>query len=210
MMPPPLPSAALMAAAPAQQPARAARSRWLWSGGVVAAATLAALVASAARRPGERAPAGPPVTAAPSRTVHVSLDSIPQGARVTLTASASGGGAERVFGETPVLLELPRGELPVALELTKPGFAPLTFRVIPNQDRDAVAPMERAAPPLAVITPPVPAKRSSRHVPASARAVAPPPAPPPHAPHAATLVPLPGAPAAARPPDPRAMPPARR
>jgi len=145
-----------------------------------------------------------PVGPAPVLTVEITLDSVPQGARVARDPDG------KPLGETPVLLELPRGDLPVVLELTRPGFAPLTFRVIPNQDKDAVAPLERAAPPLAVVTPPMPAKRSSRQLSVSARAVAPLPAPPSHAPHAATMGPMPATTAAVRPADPLATPAARR
>jgi hypothetical protein len=50
-----------------------------------------------------------------------------------------------------VLVELPRGQAAVELTLTKLGFAPLAYKVIPNQDKDVIARLEPAtsAPRLA-------------------------------------------------------------
>jgi hypothetical protein len=69
--------------------------------------------------------------------VRVALDSAPQGATVT---AASGP-----VGKTPVILQLPRSEEVVELKLTKPGFVPLLFKVIPQQDKDVVAKLQRGS-----------------------------------------------------------------
>jgi len=143
------PSAPIFAApAPSPSPSRA--PRWVWvAAGTPALAALALLVVLLARP--SPAPTPPVAVAAapappPSWTVKVALDSIPQGAMV---ASVPEQGSEgKRFGETPVLLELPRGSKPVELLLTKAGFAPVTFRVIPYQDKDVVAPLERLTAPV--------------------------------------------------------------
>jgi eukaryotic-like serine/threonine-protein kinase len=101
--------------------------RWPMALAVAVPAVLAgALAATAVRRP------APMAALAPGPSVTVSLDSLPQGASVT-----GEGGAG--LGETPVLLTLARGEQPVQLMLSKPGFAPTSFKVIPNRDKDAAA-----------------------------------------------------------------------
>ena len=71
------------------------------------------------------------------------LDSTPQGAAVTADATTPGA-APRRLGETPLVQRQPRGETAVALTLTKEGFAPLPFKIVPNRDKEVVAPMERA------------------------------------------------------------------
>jgi hypothetical protein len=68
--------------------------------------------------------------------VRVALDSAPQGATVT--------GAAGPLGKTPLLLNLPRSQEVVELTLTKPGYAPLPYKVIPIQDKDLVANLHRA------------------------------------------------------------------
>ena len=79
----------------------------------------------------------PPAPPPPATTVRVALDSAPQGATVT---AASGP-----VGKTPVILQLPRSEEVVELKLTKPGFVPLLFKVIPQQDKDVVAKLQRGS-----------------------------------------------------------------
>ena len=79
---------------------------------------------------------------APGATARVTLDSAPQGA--TVVAVRDG----RRLGETPLQLDLPRSQEAIELTLTKVGFAPLPFKVIPNQDKDVVAQLNAlAAPP---------------------------------------------------------------
>ncbi|HVZ87856.1 MAG TPA: hypothetical protein VHG72_12855, partial [Polyangia bacterium] len=67
------------------------------------------------------------------------------------------GAAPRRLGETPLLVRLLRGQDPVALTLTKDGFAPLSFKVVPNRDKDVVASLERS--PAEVLS----AARPRRH-----------------------------------------------
>src|SRR5262249_47364652 len=121
--PPPLPRAA---AARARTPARLP---WIAAALPTAALATLAVLVLLHRAP---APAAPPAPAGVA-TVEIALDSIPQGALVTADAVASGA-APRRLGETPLLLHLPRGEAAVALTLTKPGFVPLAFKVVPNRD----------------------------------------------------------------------------
>jgi serine/threonine protein kinase len=88
-------------------------------------------------------------TSQPSPSVELTLDSTPQGAAVTAEA-ASPDAPPRRLGVTPLVVRLPRGETPVALTLTKEGFTPLPFKVVPSHDRDVVAPLERSpSAPLA-------------------------------------------------------------
>jgi serine/threonine-protein kinase len=138
--PPPPPRAAV---ARARTPARVA-----WVAAALPTAALAALAGLVLLR---RPP--PPVSAvAPPPTVEIALDTTPQGAVITADATAPGALSRRV-GETPLVLRLPRGDAAVALTLTKEGFAPLPFKVVPNHDKDVVAPLERApAPAPAVAT----------------------------------------------------------
>jgi hypothetical protein len=76
-------------------------------------------------------------------TVEMALDSHPQGALVT-TAAAPGERA-RPLGETPFVLRLPRGETQVTLVMSKRGFAPVTFKVVPNHDKDVATRLERGS-----------------------------------------------------------------
>jgi hypothetical protein len=147
-------------APPAPPAARAwyAVPRWVWPAIGAPLALSLVLLMVAPRRPVTPPPA-PIVPEAPqSWTVDISLDSIPQGAAVT-TVPPSGSEARR-FGETPVVLQLLRAKVPVELLLTKPGFTPVTFKVIPDHDKDAVAPLERlTVPPLTVA--PRPSRKAS-------------------------------------------------
>jgi len=84
--------------------------------------------------------------AAVSGAVEIALDSVPQGATVALVSAGAGAAAGEPIGQTPLVLPLPRGEAAVELLLTKAGFAPLSFRVIANRDKDATAVLERETP----------------------------------------------------------------
>jgi serine/threonine protein kinase len=81
-------------------------------------------------------PPAPPATSAPAPTVRVALDSSPQGATVT--------GAAGPLGKTPLQLEVPRSQEAMALTFTKPGFAALALKVVPQQDKDILASLQRA------------------------------------------------------------------
>ena len=144
--PPPAPAGA-------QQPRRSAA---LWV--AVAALCLAAggLFGATIRGSGAEttAVAAAPPPPAPVETARVALDSAPQGATVVATSDG------QRLGETPLLLNLPRGQTTMEVVLTKAGFAPLPFKVIPHQDKDVVARLEPLAPP----TPPTPPKGAkARH-----------------------------------------------
>jgi serine/threonine-protein kinase len=71
-------------------------------------------------------------TAATER-VEITLDSIPQAAEVARTPDGP------AIGETPLLLDLPRGRSAVMLWIRKPGFDPLPFKVIPTESRAVLA-----------------------------------------------------------------------
>jgi serine/threonine protein kinase len=132
----------------------AQRPRWLWLAVGVPALSAAALLgailrpASIVSPPVAAAPPTAPVAVALPRTVRVAVDSNPQGATVT---SAAIRGGERL-GETPILLDLPRGETGVELQLAKSGFVPLPFKVIPQQDKDVLATLERVPVPVVTTT----------------------------------------------------------
>jgi serine/threonine protein kinase len=76
-------------------------------------------------------------------TVEMSLDSHPQGALVSTAATA--GEHARPLGETPFVLRLPRGETPVTLVMSKRGFVPASFKVVPNRDKDVATRLERGS-----------------------------------------------------------------
>ena len=96
-------------------------------------------------------------------TVEMSFDSHPQGALVTTAATPTE--RARPLGETPFVLRLPRGETPVTLVMSKRGFAPASFKVVPNHDKDVAARLEHggggsklaASAPRRVLTANVPA-----------------------------------------------------
>jgi eukaryotic-like serine/threonine-protein kinase len=132
--PPSLPRAA---AARARTPARVP-----WIAALLPSAALAGLAVLVLFRHAPP-PAAATSAAQSSPTVEVALDSTPQGAVVTADA-ATPGAPPRRLGETPLVLRLPRAGRAVALTLTKEGFAPLVFKVVPSHDKDVVAPLERA------------------------------------------------------------------
>lgn len=90
--------------------------------------------------------AGDRSTGAAPRTVQIALDSVPQGATVALVSAGAGSTPGEPLGQTPLLVPLARGEAAVEVMLTKTGFAPLSFRVIANRDKDATAVLERETP----------------------------------------------------------------
>jgi serine/threonine-protein kinase len=162
--PPRLPAqaAAVRRATPGPIRRMADHRRWSWAAIGLPALIAGALMGALARRPTAvalPARAAPSAPALPA-TVQVTVDSVPQGATVTATLSAPPAGATpgatagasegptalpagRRLGDTPVLLNLPRGQAPVELVLTKQGFIPLLFKVIPHQDKEVVARLDR-------------------------------------------------------------------
>lgn len=143
----------------------------------VPAKELAADSPAGARGEGAPAPsagAGDPPAGALPRTVQVALDSVPQGATVAL-GHVAGSEDAAPLGQTPLVLPLARGEGPVELVLTKPGFVPLSFRVIANRDKDATVVLERETPSLvatATTTEETPRSKRRRSARAAARAAA--------------------------------------
>jgi len=127
--------------------------RWKWAAVAVSCAALGGLggallrsggpapvaepaPSSPAAEPPAPAPAPTPASA-PSPTVRVALDSTPQGATVNGTAGP--------LGKTPLSFQLPRSQETVELTLTKPGYTPMSFKVVPSQDKDLVASLHRTS-----------------------------------------------------------------
>ena len=174
MAPPPAPRAAMPAPAPAVGQGlagalagalRGPRASWL-SALLPTAATLVLMVIVLRRGPATPLPTAPPlparmpaaVAAACSApvlppTAEIALDSHPQGALVTTAATPTE--RPRPLGETPFVLRLPRGETAVALVMSKRGFTPVSFKVVPNHDKDVATRLERggSAPKLVASAP---------------------------------------------------------
>ncbi len=131
----------------ASAPAAAVRTvvpRWVWGAMALPTALALALLFAIGRRPPPPPP--PPAIAPLSPTVHIALDSTPQGATVTNKLGSD-------LGETPLLIDLPRSSTPVELVLAKIGYLPLTFKVLPHQDREVSASLEHVPPPPPVEEP---------------------------------------------------------
>jgi eukaryotic-like serine/threonine-protein kinase len=132
-----------------------ARTTWLPSL-LPTTATLALMVIVLRNAgPAPRAPATPPppartpalapdpVSCSAPPTVEMAIDSRPQGALVTTTATAIA--RAQPLGETPFVLRLPRGETSVTLVVRKPGFAPVSLKVMPDHDKDVAVRLERGS-----------------------------------------------------------------
>jgi hypothetical protein len=100
-------------------------------------------------------------------TVALSLDSVPQGASVSGTDG-------KALGETPLVLDLSRARSPIELVLSKPGFLATRFKVIPDNDKHAVAMLDAeetpAQQPAAPAASPAPSAPSVAPDPVPARA----------------------------------------
>ena len=159
--PPPPPPAAVAAARPSAMERlvvalRSTRASWLPSLVPTAATLVLMVIVLRHGAPAARIAAAPP---APARTpasvpaactapaapasVEVAIDSRPQGALVTTAAMP--GERPRPLGETPFVLRVPRGEAPMTLVMSKRGYAPFSFKVVPNHDKDVSTRMERGA-----------------------------------------------------------------
>ena len=157
---PPPPPAAVPPAAPSVLQALVgalpgARARWLPSLLPTTATLVLMVIVLRQSGPAPRTPAAPP---SPARTpatvagacttpvvpssVEMAIDSRPQGALVTIAATPNE--RARPLGETPFVLRLPRGETPVTLVVNKRGFAPVSFKVVPNHDKDVATRLERS------------------------------------------------------------------
>jgi serine/threonine protein kinase len=157
------PSASSPAVPPAAAPAlgqrlvdalRGARASWLPSL-LPTCATLVLMVIvlrHGGPAPGPAAPSPPAqapasvaaacTTPAVPSSVEVSIDSRPQGALVS--AAATSTDRARPLGETPCAFRLPRGETPMTLVVSKRGFAPVSFKVVPNHDKEVATRLERS------------------------------------------------------------------
>lgn len=109
-----------------------------------ASGTMTARASGADQGAGPGAGEGDRTAGAVPGTVQIALDSVPQGATVALVGAGSTPGEP--LGQTPLLVSLARGEAAVEVLLTKAGFAPLSFRVIANRDKDATAVLEHENP----------------------------------------------------------------
>jgi serine/threonine-protein kinase len=69
--------------------------------------------------------------------VQIVLDSSPQGALVAREPEGA------PIGETPLLLELPRGHAPVPIWLRKPGYEGLVYKLIPSTSQPALVRLKR-------------------------------------------------------------------
>jgi len=124
----------------------------------------------------EPAPASPPA-AKEAAVVQISLDSSPQDAQVTREDSGE------VVGRTPLTITLPEGHDVISFRFEKPGFAPTSYKVIPDLAKSVRAELtaEPAADPKRALasqqqqhhTPPVHAHTAAAH---EARPIESPPA----------------------------------
>jgi serine/threonine-protein kinase len=133
---------------------RDTRASWLPALLPTAATLVLTVIVLRHGGPAQRIPAAPPAPAfAPAAaaaacvappvpsTVEVAIDSRPQGALVTTAATP--GARAQPLGETPFVLRIPRGEAPMTLVANKRGFAPVSFKVVPNHDKDVATRLER-------------------------------------------------------------------
>jgi hypothetical protein len=90
----------------------------------------------------ETPPAAPPPAAA--QAVEISLDSTPQDAQVTREDSG------QVVGHTPVTISLPQGRDVISFRFDKPGFAPASYKVIPDLAKAVRAELTAAPVPQAL------------------------------------------------------------
>ncbi|MBX3190615.1 MAG: protein kinase [Labilithrix sp.] len=109
------------------------RRAWTTAGAIVAVGAAAAILARSSARTDEVVVATPavsaaaiPATAPSSSAVVLTIDSTPQGAKVSVDASQR--------GTTPATLEVPRGTRPIVIALDKSGFAAVQREIVPATD----------------------------------------------------------------------------
>jgi serine/threonine-protein kinase len=149
-----------------QQADQRRRTGWLVGGAVALAALVAVPIAVTRRKPAPPAPvavAAAPVVAAPAAApvpslVHISLDSHPQDAEVTVV------GAAAPIGKTPVTVDLPGGSALIELRFVKPGYEPATRKVVADLDKSLRVDLY-PSPPAPVEPPAAPPSvgRGARH-----------------------------------------------
>jgi len=174
---------------------RRGRRKWLALGTLGGAVVALVLLAQSPRKGQQQevtvAPAGaqsvptsapepapaPPPAAKEAAVVQISLDSSPQDAQVTREDSGE------VVGRTPLTITLPEGHDVISFRFEKPGFAPTSYKVIPDLAKSVRAELtaEPAADPKRALasqqqqhhTPPVHAHTAAAH---EARPIESPPA----------------------------------
>jgi hypothetical protein len=126
--------------------------------GIVAVASGAAFVLRGRRVEAPVAPPAPPVVQEaprPTKTaqavVRISVDSVPQDARVIRVDSSE------VLGQTPLTIDLPQTAGLVALRFEKTGFAPVIHKVLTDLDKSVRVDLSPAAGEEAH-APPAPAR----------------------------------------------------
>jgi serine/threonine-protein kinase len=151
------PPNALSASARASTPARGSGSganaqpggrgkRIALAGTAVAAVGLLAAIPLLRRSPREVAPAPAPVMAQPSpaapagQTVSLSIDSTPQDATVTPV------GAAHPLGKTPLTILQPRSTQVIELRIERDGYAPVTYKIIPDLEKAVNVELVRLSP----------------------------------------------------------------
>ena len=109
-------------------------------------------------------PALPPAPAAKAAVVEISLDSSPQDAQVIREDSGE------VVGRTPLTITLPQGQDVVSFRFEKPGFAPTSYKVIPDLAKPVRAELtvEPTTEPKRVVTSPQPHHLPPPHLHAAA------------------------------------------
>ena len=159
---------------------RRGRRKWLALGALGGAVVALVLIAQSPRKgqqqevavspaAAQSVPAPAPAPEPPRRrlpprpaVIEVSLDSSPQDAQVIREDSGE------VVGRTPLTVTLPQGRDVISFRFEKPGFAPVSYKVIPNLAKPVRAELTAeptpAEPKRAVVSQPhrPPANASSR------------------------------------------------
>jgi len=115
-------------------------------GAAVAGVGLLAAIPLARRAPPAIAPAAAAPIAQPSpaapvgQTVSLSIDSTPQDADVTEV------GADHPLGKTPLTILKPRATQVIELRIARDGYAPVTYKIIPDLDKAVSVDLVRLQP----------------------------------------------------------------
>jgi len=137
---------------------------------VIAGAAVVAVGLLAATPLARRAlsPAIAPPSSAPpaAHTVSLSIDSTPQDAEVTRV------GADRPLGKTPLTVVQPRSTQVIELRIERAGYAPATYKIIPDLDKAVRIDLVRLSPEEANTPPEAIASHPAARAAAAARKVA--------------------------------------
>jgi serine/threonine-protein kinase len=154
--------------APAADPSSRGRGWWLVAAAVAGGAAVAGFILREDTTP-NTAPAGSSAaldTAA--KTVELEVVTTPPGAYVTH--------ADERHGPTPVVLTLPLGDAPIAIEVARAGYRTLHRDIVPDKAQRLELSLEAASSSSAT-TPPPPPRPAPRMVPKPAISTPKPPAP---------------------------------